>query len=61
MLTDLHVLFGGHDKLVVHNVVGGVTEAIEGAARVHVARHARPAVDVLPHGLELGGILIQAS
>ena len=45
--TDL----GGHDQLVVDHVVGREAHSEEGAGGVKVARHASPAVDVLPYTL----------
>lgn len=48
-LENTHL--GGHDQLVIHNVVGGVAHSKEGAGRVQVAGHACPDVHILPDSL----------
>ena len=55
-MTDLHVLLGGHDELVVDDVVGGESHAEEGRGRVQVHRHARPRAHVLADALQAGGL-----
>ena len=53
-LTDLHVLLGGHDELVVDDVVGGESHSEEGRGGVQVHRHPRPRVHVLSDPLQTG-------
>lgn len=42
-----HVLLGGHDQLVVHNVVGVLAQAEQSTGGVQMARHSRAHVHVL--------------
>ena len=55
----LHVLLGGHDELVVDDVVGGETHAEEGRGRVQVHRHSGPRAHVLADPLKPGGLHIR--
>ena len=48
-LENTHL--GGHDQLVIHDVVRGVAHSKEGAGRVQVAGHACPDVHILPDSL----------
>ncbi len=43
----LHVLLGGHDQLVVDDVVRGVRHAVEGARGVQTTGHSGAQVHVL--------------
>jgi len=42
---------GGHDELVVDDVVGGVAHTEQGAGRMEVTRHACPHVHVFTNAL----------
>lgn len=53
----VHVLLGRHHQLVVHHVVGRRAQPEQRRRGVQVARHARPAVDVLADAFETGGLL----
>ena len=53
----LHVLLAGVHQLMVHNVVRGVAQAVQGAAGVQEAGHPASAVVVLPDALQLGCIV----
>ena len=57
---NLHVLLGGHDELVVDDVVGGEAHAEEGRGGVQVHRHPRPRVHVLPDPLQSGRLQSQS-
>ena len=56
MTSYLHVLLGGHDELVVDDVVGGEAHAEEGRGGVQVHRHAGPRVHVLADALQPRGL-----